>query len=258
MADYAAGEPDLSTFGNGGFPLSIYGNRLYLQALAFGVTHIAFADLPVTPDRDGILYFLTDGVPGRSPAISGGSGAMIISMNGAWVALPDGFTGTGDAVLKTNATLITPTIASFANANHNHTNSAGGGQLSLSAFSSTTGTGAVVGATSPSLVTPNLGVASATSLALGGGTALTKAVVYTPTLTPASVATITCAEQDFTVSGLTTADKVIVNGPAPTAGTGIVNARVKSANTLSLTFVNPTAGSLTPASGIYSIIAIRS
>jgi hypothetical protein len=102
------------------------------------------------------------------------------------------------------------------------------------------------------------GKAGITSLALGGGTELTKAVVYSPTLTPVAIAANTSAEQDFTVNGLTTTDKVILNGPAPTAGTAIVNVRVKSANTLSITFGNFTAGSLTPASGAYQIIAVRS
>lgn len=120
-----------------------------------------------------------------------------------------------------------------------------------------TGTGSLVLATSPTLVTPALGVATATSLAIGSGTVITKTVVYTPILTPASVAANTSAEQTFTVTGLTTADKVIVNGPAPTAGTGIVNVRVSAADTLAITFGNFTAGGLTPTSGTYSIIAIR-
>lgn len=101
-------------------------------------------------------------------------------------------------------------------------------------------------------------VTVATSLAIGGGTALTKAVVYAPSLTPASVAANISAEQDFTVTGLATSDKVILNNPAPTAGTGIVGVRVKLANTLSITFANFTSGALTPAAGVYPLIAIRS
>lgn len=38
-------------------------------------------------------------------------------------------TGTGNVVLETSPTIVTPTIASFTNATHNHTNSAGGGAL---------------------------------------------------------------------------------------------------------------------------------
>jgi len=38
-------------------------------------------------------------------------------------------TGSGALVFGNSPTIVTPTIASFTNANHNHTNSAGGGQL---------------------------------------------------------------------------------------------------------------------------------
>jgi hypothetical protein len=96
------------------------------------------------------------------------------------------------------------------------------------------------------------------SVAIGSGTALTKAVVYTPTITPASVAAATVAEQTFTVTGLTTADKVIVNPPAIANATGIVGARVSAADTLAIRFVNPTAGALTPTSGTYTVLAFRS
>lgn len=95
-------------------------------------------------------------------------------------------------------------------------------------------------------------------VAIGGGTPVTKIAVYTPSLAPSSVAAQTTAEQAFTVNGLAVGDKVIVNGPTPTAGTGIVNARVSAANTLAITFANVTAGALTPAAGTYTVIAISS
>ena len=44
-------------------------------------------------------------------------------------------TGTGSLVFNTNPTIVTPTIASFANATHNHTNAAGGGTLTSAAVS---------------------------------------------------------------------------------------------------------------------------
>jgi hypothetical protein len=100
--------------------------------------------------------------------------------------------------------------------------------------------------------------ATATSVAINGGTALTKAVVYAPSITPASVAAATVAEQTFTVTGLTTADKVIVNPPAISNATGIAGARVSAADTLAIRFVNPTAGALTPTSGTYTVLAFRS
>lgn len=100
---------------------------------------------------------------------------------------------------------------------------------------------------------------SAPSLTLGAsGTAITQMRVYTPTIDPASVAANTTAEQTFTVSGLTTADKVIVNKPTSTAGLGIVNVRVSAADTLAITFGNFTGIAIDPASEVYSVIAIRS
>lgn len=103
------------------------------------------------------------------------------------------------------------------------------------------------------------GVAASDSLTVGAaGTPITQIEVYAPSLTPASVGAATVAEQTFTVTGLTTADKVIVNGPALGNATGIAGARVSAADTLAVRFVNPTAGALTPAAGTYSVIAFRS
>lgn len=90
------------------------------------------------------------------------------------------------------------------------------------------------------------------------GTELTQIKVYSQTITPASVAAATVAEQTFTVTGLTTADKVIVNPAAIANATGIAGFRVSAADTLAVRFVNPTAGALTPTAGTWQIIAIRS
>lgn len=76
-------------------------------------------------------------------------------------------------------------------------------------------------------------------------------------LTPAAVATIVAPAQTFTVPGLKTTDAVIVNPPSQTAGVAIANARVSAADTLSIQFVNPTAGELTPAAGVHKITVIR-
>jgi hypothetical protein len=77
------------------------------------------------------------------------------------------------------------------------------------------------------------------------------------TIDPASVATITTAEQTFTVTGLKVGDFVFVNKPTNTTGVGICNARVSAADTLALSFVNPTAGGVDAASETYLIFWVR-
>ena len=103
------------------------------------------------------------------------------------------------------------------------------------------------------------GVAASDNLTVGGsGTPITQIRVYSPSITPASVGAATVAEQTFTVSGLTTADKVVVNPPAIGNATGIAGARVSAADTLAIRFTNPTAGALTPTAGTYTVTAFRS
>jgi hypothetical protein len=51
-------------------------------------------------------------------------------------------TFTGTVVLPSSITITTPTIASFTNATHNHTNAAGGGQITVAALSDITASAA--------------------------------------------------------------------------------------------------------------------
>jgi hypothetical protein len=103
------------------------------------------------------------------------------------------------------------------------------------------------------------GVNASDNLTVGAaGTPITQMRIYSQTITAASVGAATVAEQTFTVTGLTTADKVIVNPPVNATATGIAGARVSAADTLAIRYVNPTAGALTPAAGTHTIIAIRS
>ena len=102
---------------------------------------------------------------------------------------------------------------------------------------------------------------SSTAMTIGTvtPTAITNIRVYAPSLTPTQIAAaIGAVEQTFTVTGLTTADKVNVNGPAPTALCPMVAARVSAADTLAITFADLTAGLCTPTAGTYTITAIRS
>lgn len=76
------------------------------------------------------------------------------------------------------------------------------------------------------------------------------------TLTPAQVNTVTAPEQTFTVNGLLVGDFVQVQKPTAQAGLGIAGSRVTAANTLGITFVNPTAGNITPTAGETYLIKV--
>jgi hypothetical protein len=78
------------------------------------------------------------------------------------------------------------------------------------------------------------------------------------TLDPANIATITCAEQDFTVPGVLASDIILTfNMTTATAGLGVAGYRVKAANTISVTFVNPTAGAINAAAGNFRLLIAR-
>lgn len=85
-----------------------------------------------------------------------------------------------------------------------------------------------------------------------------KAARLSVTLSPASVANATSAEQTFTMTGLLTTDFVSVNKPTAQAGLGIVGTRVSAADTLAITFGNFTAATITPtASEVYVVHVVR-
>lgn len=77
------------------------------------------------------------------------------------------------------------------------------------------------------------------------------------TYDPAAVSTITTAEQDVTVTGVKVGDMAFISKPSLTAGVTIGNVRVKAADTVSVQWVNPTAGSINPASETYTLLIIR-
>ena len=90
-----------------------------------------------------------------------------------------------------------------------------------------------------------------------GSTPIKGLARITQTLTPVSVAAATCAEQNFTVKGLKVGDAVSVTPPSITPGVVAACCRVSAANTLTIAFINPTAGALVPAAGAYQIQMIR-
>ena len=79
-----------------------------------------------------------------------------------------------------------------------------------------------------------------------------------PSLTPVAVAANITAEQNFTITGLLVGDIVrMSSNAAQTAGVIISSARVSATDTLTVSFGNLTAGSLTPVAGIYSLLIHR-
>lgn len=87
-----------------------------------------------------------------------------------------------------------------------------------------------------------------------------KVGIFNLTLSPASVANATSAEQTFDASsiGLETGDVVLVQKPTAQAGLGIVGTRVSASNVLAITFMNSTAATITPtASQVYKVTVLR-
>jgi len=140
---------------------------------------------------------VASGTGGKTGTFALGSGVGILTAGVlSYKTNPSGaFVGTTDTQTLASKTLTQPTIADFSLATHNHQNGTGGGQLALAAFSSTTGSGAVVGATSPTLITPALGAATATSI---NGLTITPSAAKT--LNIAAAKTITFSNS-FTFSG---------------------------------------------------------
>lgn len=80
---------------------------------------------------------------------------------------------------------------------------------------------------------------------------------FQATLSPAIVATITCAEQSFAVGpgDLNPASVVSVTKPTQQAGLGLVGGRVVSATNIAITFCNPTVAGITPTAGeVYQFV----
>lgn len=83
------------------------------------------------------------------------------------------------------------------------------------------------------------------------------ASVVSVSWTPTEVATVTAPAQTVTVPGVKLGDVIIVTPPGQTAGVTIGSAYVSAANTVSVQFVNPTAGGVTPAAGTHKFTVLR-
>jgi hypothetical protein len=79
----------------------------------------------------------------------------------------------------------------------------------------------------------------------------------TATLTPASVAAATVADQNLSVTGVEVGDMIVcVQNPIITS-VGVIGCKCATAGTVAVTFCNPTAGALVPASGAYVFMVIK-
>lgn len=68
------------------------------------------------------------------------------------------------------------------------------------------------------------------------------------TISPASVAPNTTAEQTFTCTGVQLGDMVDISKPTTQGGLGVVNSRVSAANVIAIAFGNLSAATITPTS----------
>jgi hypothetical protein len=82
--------------------------------------------------------------------------------------------------------------------------------------------------------------------------------VVSATLTPAEVAAAVVANQaGFTVPGVEATDIVLcVRDPIANA-TAITKVLATAANTVTIGFINPTAGALTPTTGTYTFLILK-
>ena len=86
---------------------------------------------------------------------------------------------------------------------------------------------------------------------------ITQMGVVTVTYDAANQATVDTDEDTVTVPGLKVGDFVALSKGTHTDGVGLCDARVSADDTLSVTWVNPTAGGVNPASDTYLLFWAR-
>lgn len=151
----------------------------------------------------GILAYTATGTLASSGLLA--ANALVIG-GGAGVAPSTTTTGTGvitaaGIAINTTGGFITPSNSTSAGS----VLTGGGGSGTAATWSLMTGTGNPVAQTSPSLITPALGVATATSLALGGATIGTNALAIT-------------GDAAFTDNTLTTGNLFAISSTSLTTG----------------------------------------
>jgi len=144
-------------------------------------------------------------------------GTNVQAFNANTTTLGNTTTGSGSIVLATSPAIVTPTIASFANATHNHQSAAGGGALSAAAITS-----GILG-----VAQGGTGANTLTGLVVGNGTS-----PFTTTSAPSGAIVGTTDSQALTNKTITDAtNNVTANGlRSATTTVGVSAATAPSAN----------------------------
>jgi hypothetical protein len=94
--------------------------------------------------------------------------------------------------------------------------------------------------------------------AFNSGTAITKIAVLTAAIVNFSLAANTCTVKEYSVSGVTTADKIFVNPTYLAKEAILANAWVSASGVVEITFCNPHAVAVDPEAGTVNVTALRS
>jgi hypothetical protein len=105
----------------------------------------------------------------------------------------------------------------------------------------------------------NAGTVQASVMKINGTVVAGAVVTQNATLTPAQVAASISAEQTFAVANLGTVDTILsVTKPTVQAGLGIAGARVVSAGSIGINFMNSSTVAVTPtAAQVYKIAILK-
>lgn len=216
---------------------------------------LAINRLPPASQTAGQLWIVRDGTSGSDCSTGGGSTVVLCYSSGTSYTAFTAAGGTGDSPTYTGLTLSGLTASRPVGTD---------GSKALVSLT-VTGTGAVVLASSPTLVTPTLGVATGTSLTLSGltasvplGTDANKLLVsLTPNGTgnPVMTTSATLVTPTLGVAAATSINKVAITAPATSATLTIADGKTLTASN-TLTFTGTDSSSVAVGhGGTVSIIA---
>jgi len=81
---------------------------------------------------------------------------------------------------------------------------------------------------------------------------------YTMTWSPGGITTLSYATTDITVSGASVGDFVLASHNKMLTNDLMISGHVSAADTVTVIIFNPTAGTLTPASGTLKVLVMKS